>query len=208
MDDRVVAEQAHLRAALDHAIGNPATGNPADLGDVEGLQNARVAKVALAFLRLEQTAHQRLHVVHQLVDDRVVADVDAVALGAVARLCVGTDVEADHHGLRGAGQRDVGLGDTADALVQDVDLDLVGRQLLQGADDRLDRAVHVALDDDRQLFGRAFLERGEHGFQRALGGQRRGFLRFGLAEFSNLARPGFGLDDNELVPGDRCAVQA
>ena len=50
---------------------------------------------------------RRLGLVEQLVDDRMVADVDAVALGQLARLGVGADVEAEHPGLGGQRERDV-----------------------------------------------------------------------------------------------------
>src|SRR3546814_4734872 len=81
----------------------------------------------------------------QLVDDRVVADVDAVALGDLARLLVGADVEADDERLGRSGQGHVGLVDAAHAGVQQANPNLVGPELLQCGDDRLLRALHVRL---------------------------------------------------------------
>ena len=37
VDDHVVAQQAHLRAALDHAFEHHTAGDRADLGDLEDL---------------------------------------------------------------------------------------------------------------------------------------------------------------------------
>jgi hypothetical protein len=63
-----------------------------------------------------------------VVDDVIIAKLDLGALGDLARLGVGADVEADDRRSAGACQRDVALGDRADARVQDPDLDLVGRE--------------------------------------------------------------------------------
>src|SRR5947209_2952732 len=98
VDDHVVADQAHIGAALDHAIGYPAARHVADLGDLENLQDGRVAEHGLADGRRQQTRHRLLHVVHEIVDDVVVSDLDASPLGCLARLLVGAHVEADDHG--------------------------------------------------------------------------------------------------------------
>ena len=95
VDHDVVADQAHIGAALDHAVGDAAAGDLADLGDLEDLEDLRVAEHGLAQLRREQAGHRRFHVVDEVVDDVVVADLDAGALGRVARFLVGAHVEAD-----------------------------------------------------------------------------------------------------------------
>src|SRR3546814_1702707 len=93
--------------------------------------------------------------------------VDIVPPRQLARLRIGADVEADDEAVRGAGQRHVRLGDAADRRMQHADLRLVGRYLLERADDRLDGALHVALDDDRQLRDLAGLDLVEHLLERA-----------------------------------------
>src|SRR5215475_11318041 len=105
VNDDVVANEPHLGAALDLAIRDAAARNPADLGNIEHLQNLGVAKEHLAHGRRQQPGHGLLHVVDQVVDDVVVADLDAGLVGGKFRLRVGTHVEAHHHGMRGAGQR-------------------------------------------------------------------------------------------------------
>src|ERR1700721_2083925 len=67
----------------------------------------------LAPRRRQQTGHRLLHVIHQIVDDVVVADFDAVALGGGRGLLVGADVEADDGGVEAFRQRDVGFADAA-----------------------------------------------------------------------------------------------
>ena len=125
VDHHVVAQQADLGAALDHAFRDHAAGDVAGLGDAEDLADLRVAEEGLLVGRIEQADHQRLNVLGDLVDDAVVADVDLVALGDLARLRVGAHVEADDQRARRLGERQVGLADAADAAV-----DHAGRHLL------------------------------------------------------------------------------
>ena len=80
VDDDVVAEQADIGAALDDAFGDPAAGDLADLRDLEDLQDLGVAEEGLAPLGREHARHRRLHIVDEVVDDVVVADLDAVGL--------------------------------------------------------------------------------------------------------------------------------
>ena len=86
--------------------------------------------------------------------------------------------------------------------------DLVGRDPSERADDRLDRALHVALDDDRQFLGRAGRDFREHLFERAApAGRRRRVAPAALAEIGDLARPRLVLDNDEIVAGERQAVE-
>src|SRR3546814_12195555 len=67
--------------------------------------------------------------------------------------------------LRGL-QRQRALGDRAGARLKHADADLVGRQAVERIDNRLDRTLHIALDehrifDDLRLVG----ERFEHALQ-------------------------------------------
>ena len=58
----------------------------------------------------------------------------------------------------GLGQVDVRLGDAADAGGDDVDADLLGRQLGERVRERLGRALHVGLEDDLELLDLALLD--------------------------------------------------
>src|SRR6476620_7696121 len=124
MDDDVVADQPDLGTPLDLALGDAATGNLADLGDVEYLQNLRIAEENLAQGRGQQPRHRRPHVVDQIVNDVVVADLHTGLVGEHFRLGVGTHVKTDHHGPGSVGKRNVGFGHAADAGVDNARLDL------------------------------------------------------------------------------------
>ncbi len=74
---------------------------------------------------------RRFHVIDEIVDDVVVADLDAGPLGKLFSLRVGADIEADDRRSRGRRQRYVGLGDAADSGVNDARRDFVGAELLK-----------------------------------------------------------------------------
>ena len=151
MHDDAVADKAHVRAALHDAVGNPAAGDCPDLGNVEQLENLRVAQHRLAQRRRQHPRERGLHIVDEIIDDVVVADLDAGLLGEIARLLVRAHVEPEDHRLRGLGQRHVRLGHAADAAVNDPRHDFVVAELLERSRDRLDRPLDVAFEDDRQL---------------------------------------------------------
>ena len=100
-------------------------------------------------LRLEHALERRLDLLDRLVDDRVVADLDALAVGDLGVLALGPDVEADDDGVGGHREVDVVLRDRTDTAVDDPQVDLVAHvDLEQRVLERLDRTGHVALEDE------------------------------------------------------------
>ena len=85
-----------------------------------------------------------LHLVDEFVDDRVELDLHALALGELTALALDLDVEAEHDGVGGAGQQDVGLVDRAGGGVDELSFDLVGLDVAERLADRLHRTLHVA----------------------------------------------------------------
>ena len=100
--------------------------------------------------------HRLLHLVDDVVDDRVQADIDLVALGHVRRVAIGPDVEADDDGVRRGREQHVRFVDRADAAVDDADLHPLVAQLRERVGEHFGRPLHVGLDDDRQLLHAAF----------------------------------------------------
>ena len=130
------------------------TRQPAILPTLEMLkisQDLGVAEQGLAQHRRQHARTRLLDVVHEVVDDVVVADLDAVALGQLARLLVGADIEADDRRAGGLGQHDVAslMPPTPARMMRA--RDFVGAELVERADDRLDRALHIGLDEQRKL---------------------------------------------------------
>ena len=132
--------------AGDHTRAHVAAGDGADARHPEDLADLGLAGDDLFVLGGEHADHRLLDVLEQLVDDLVGADLDVLGVGQLARLAVGPHVEADDRGVRGGGQRDVGLGDAADAAVHERQLDLGAVELAQALGDGLERAVDVGLE--------------------------------------------------------------
>src|SRR4029078_2362171 len=90
--------------------------------------------------------------VDEVVDDRIVADLDAVTLSDLTGLRVSAHIEAKHDRTRRCRQRDIGFGDAANAGVNDAGSYLVSTKLAECRGDGLDRALHVAFNEERELF--------------------------------------------------------
>ena len=145
----------------------------------------------------------------QLIDDVVIAQLDAFAFGERSRLAVGAHPEADDDGVRSFGERHITFGDAADRTQQHLGGDFVGRELLQAGGNRFGRTLYVGLDDQRQFLQFAGSDVGEHLLQR--GTADGGDLFVALLLFAigrDLARALFTLDHLELAAGIRRATQA
>ena len=113
---------------------------------------------------------------------------------------VGADVEADDRRTRGFGERDVAFGDAASAGVHDTRAHLVVAELFERGIDRLDRALHITLDDQREFLQPARLQLRHHLLERAsLAGVlgHRLFARQALTVLGDLARTCLVVDDGE-----------
>src|SRR3954463_12453559 len=162
-DNGAVAHQPGLGVAHDRAGADDATGDVADLARPEHLADLGGAELHLFELRLEHALERALHVLDGGVDDGVVADVDLLALGQLARLALGPDVEADDDRVGRFGEVDVVLGDRTDTAVDDPDAHRVAHiDLGQGVLERLDRTGHVALEDEVELLVLGALLHGSH----------------------------------------------
>src|SRR5207302_298004 len=171
-DDPVVAQQAHARGARNHALGDHAAGYDARLRHLERAAHFGAALEDFLELRIEQAGHSQLHLVHQVVDDGVEADVDAFLLRQFARGTLGTDVEADHDGVGCGGEQDVVRRNRADRGVDDVDLDLGGGEFAHRVAEHFHRPLHVGHGADAS--GRGAGKEGVADLQRAVLHEHRG----------------------------------
>src|SRR5829696_6952724 len=196
VDDHAVADQAGLGPPGDLARGDVRPGDHADPRHPEGLPDLGGAGLALLVLGGEQALEGLLDVLHHLVDDRVQADVDALAVGQVAGGRGGPHREADDDRPGHRGQADVVLGDGPGRLVQHPQPDLGDLDAPEGVVDGLDRTHHVGLDDQRQLLQLALADPGEQVLQaRSPAG---GDGRLALAGL-----PGLGDPAGDALVGDR-----
>src|SRR3954470_17303002 len=153
-DHGTVTHEPCLRVADDRAAADQRTGDVADLRHPEDLADLRRAELDLLVDGLEHALERGLDLVDRLVDDRVVPDVHAFAVGELGGLTLGPDVEAQDDDVVGQRQVDVALGDPTDAAVDDPQRDVVAHlDLHQRLFERLDGARVVALDDQVELTG-------------------------------------------------------
>ena len=80
-DDRPVADQADPRAPGDLPLGDERPGDRADLRRPEGLADLDLAERVLDLLGVEHALHRGAELLDRLVDHRVAADLDALAVG-------------------------------------------------------------------------------------------------------------------------------
>src|SRR6266545_2500891 len=209
VDDHAVADQPCPRASGDLAGGDVRAGDHPDPRHPEELPDLGGAELALLVLGGQQALQRLLDVLDHLVDDRVQADVHALAGGQVAGGRGRPDREADDDRAGRGGEGDVVLGDGAGGLVQDAQPHLGHVQLAKRVVDGLDRAHHVGLDHQWQLLELALADPGEQVLQarRAAAGDRR----LALARLPGLGdRAGDPLvgDGPDLVAGARGRRQA
>src|SRR5262249_15535123 len=208
VDHHVVADQAHVGAAFDGPVGDAATGDLPDFRHREDFQYFGRAEGGLARGRREQAGHRLFHIVHEVVDDVVVADFGARALGRFARFLMGAHVEADDRGAGSFGERHVGFSDAADARVDHARGDLLVAELLKRAHDRLDRTLNVALDDERELLAAGALELTHHLLERTAHAARAAVALLALPVVGDLARAGRGGNRREPVACFRRVIEA
>src|SRR3954454_19986917 len=167
--DGAVTDEADLRAARDLAVRDHAAGDDADARRAEDLADLDVAHDVLDGLRREHALHGVAQLVDRAVDDRVGADLHALAVRELAGLAHRADVEAEDDRVRRGGQVDVRLRDAADPGAHDVDLDLLLRQLGDLVLERLQRAGDVGLEHQAEVLHVARLveDRGQRALEAA-----------------------------------------
>lgn len=89
--------------------------------------------------------------------------------GGLARLRIRTDVEADDDRTVDARKHDVVLGNRADAAVDRAHTNLRIGELFKRLLNRLDRTLHVGLDDDVEVLNLALLQFAVQIFERGRG---------------------------------------
>ena len=101
--------------------------------------------------RLQHTFHRFLYIVHQVIYHLIVADVHSLVLGNLYGSRLGASIESEDDTVRSEGEEHIALCDTTTVRVQDVNLNLVVVQALQGADPQLQIGIHRVLDKDRDV---------------------------------------------------------
>src|SRR5450631_3649029 len=102
--------------------------------------------------RIEQTGHRFLHLVDQFVNNTVELHLNRLAFRDVHGHALDLDVETDDYRVRRAREQDVGFGNRSDAGMNNLEVDLLALDLTQRADQRFERTLRVAFQNDEQVF--------------------------------------------------------
>src|SRR6266536_1781437 len=205
-DHRTVADDPGAGVAPDETGAHQAAGDDADLRGAEHLAHLGGAELRLLVLGLEQTLERGLDLLDGLVDNRVVPDLHALAVGHLAHPLGGAHVEADDDRVGRARQVDIVLGDRTHATVNDLELDLVGYvDLDEGVLQSLHRTGHVALEDEGQRGLLALLHLLEQRLQRRPATRGRHLRRAAasLPLLGDLADRAVVVGREEVVPRTR-----
>ena len=176
VDDVLAAVDAHLAITADLAFAHATACDLTDFRDVEDLQDFGLADHLFDKFGRQHAFEGFFHILGQAVDDVIQADRNAFRIGQTASAHVSLDAEANDDGLGSRGQHHVILADVAGLRVQDFDRDIAFAQLVERVDDRLQRALHVGLEDQAQFLGLTGLVAGEEFLQGGLLGHAGLFL--------------------------------
>ena len=150
-------EQLGPTAAADLAFGHPATGDHPLPRDLDRHHDLDLALPNLAEGRLAQALGRALDVFRQLIDDIVVANLDLGALRRGGGCGRGLEVEADDDRVRDAGEQQVRVAHSADALADDLDRHHGVLDLLKRAEQSFESSLRVGLDHQAELLDLALL---------------------------------------------------
>ena len=157
----------------------------------------------------EQARHGLLDFIGDIVNDGVQPDVHLLKLRQFRSFALRADVEPHDDRVRGRRQQHVGFRDGADSGVNDLHFHFFGAEFRKCVVQDFDRALHVGLDDERELLdvtgGELLVE--------LLEGEARGFGECRLAQLGepverDLPRLQRVFDHLEPVAGLRHVFQA
>src|SRR6266853_1568314 len=209
IDHDAFAQHTDLGVALEYAIQHVTARDRADTLDAECIAHFGTAQMRFLEDGIEQSGHGLFDLVGDFVDDRVRANLDAFALRQIGGLAVRADVKCDDDRARSRCQQDVVFGDGANAGVNNLELHAVVGKLGQHLAQYFDRALHVRLDDKRQLLDVPcfqLLVQLVEGDACARGPCQSRLAELALAEFNNVARARF-IRHLELISRLRSPLQ-
>ena len=148
LDDDTVTDDAHFVTALNLTLADNTTGDGTHLRDMEGLEHFERSCDFLFHLRCKETFHSRLDLIDSIIDDGIDTDIDFFGLRHLPCRTGRTDVKADDDSIRSRSEHDIAVADSTYGTVDDVDLDILRRELEQGVLDSLYGTVHIGFDDD------------------------------------------------------------
>ena len=210
VDYHIVAQQTHTSRAAGDALGNQTASHFANPRHFEHFFDFRVANKVFTNLGAQQSAGGGFHVIHQIIDHRIIANLDAFLIGRSARRGVGPHVKAHHWRPRGFGQTNITFRDRTHTGVQHPYPHLIITYFFHRLDNCLGRPLHIGLDQNRQLTEVFILLSLRHKLLECGSSSRSGTFVFCRirAIFRNFAGLRLGVDDIQHISRFGCAIQA
>ncbi len=152
VDLDIVAVESDQAVASEFAFGDVATCDLSDFGDSKDAADLGLSDGFFLDGGSELFFHRGFDIVEQVVDHAVDTDLDAFVLCEFLCFCVGSDLEADDHGVGGGRQVDIVFGDTTDRSEGDREFDLDVLDLEQAFAQGFEGALHIGFEDDVEFF--------------------------------------------------------
>ena len=102
--------------------------------------------------RIEHPLHSGFHVFDGIVDDTVQTDVYVLSLRSLLCRRVRTHVKSDDNGIGCGCQRDIGLVNSSDAAMNNLNNNFFVGKLKKTLLHRFYRSLYIGFDNDIQLF--------------------------------------------------------
>src|SRR5690606_38363517 len=208
-NDHVLTQYTDRTVTVHQPLEHHATGNRTKLRRAEDVAHFGNTQDILPNITAEHTGERLLDVLDDVVNDVVVAHVQAFGLDNLARSSISPHVEAKQYGVGSQCQVGIGFGDTADTTADYAHLHFVIAQAVERTLQSFQGTTHIGLEDDveRLLLVLA------HGLEDVLqlAGVSTGQLHFAelaLTEqcyFASLLLVG---DDSQVITGFRRTIQA
>ena len=168
MDDYIIADDAHMAVAFDHAIGNHAACNVAHFGHGDDLADFHRARLLFLFFGREHPAHRGFHIVNRVVNNVVVADFHVFIFGQFAGGCIARTLKPMMNAPEAIAKLTSLSVMPPTPLCRTCTRTSSVDNFLQAARECFVGTLYVCLDDDRQVLHLAFAHVTEHVLQ--LGG--------------------------------------
>ena len=96
MNNNVITKQAHFCTALYHTFSNHTATHLADTSNIKYIADFGIAEEFFSQFRRQQTFKAFFHIIGNIINDGIVADINSIAASHVPSLGNGTDVKADN----------------------------------------------------------------------------------------------------------------
>ena len=151
MDHHVVTQQTYASRTTGNALGNQTTGHFTHIRHLEDVLNVRIANEVLFDFRRKQATCGCFDVIYQIIDDRVITDLNTLLVRHVTCGSICTDVKTKDRRTRRFGKADVRFSDRTNTRVKYTNTDFFVADFVHRLADRFGRTLNVSFYNNWQL---------------------------------------------------------